>query len=262
MAKKKKQTPKLPPINPDLPDSKSERRAEVAQLMREKKIRARRRTIVLQALVGLVAVIAVVATTVVVLNNRGPGSSATPPPGLTADGAVRFGADDAPVVLQAVEDFQCPVCRQFESDAGDLLRGYREGTDVAVEYRPIAFLDRMSSTEYSSRALNASMCVLEASGKDAWLRYHQALFDNQPEEGGEGLPDSELVSMASTVGATSDDVRSCIEDRRYDDWAQETTDAAFDNGVSGTPTIFVNGSKLGGFDNATITSAVEDASGS
>ena len=43
------------------------------------------------------------------------------PPGLTADGAVRFGSDDAPVVLQAVEDFQCPVCRQFEARTGDLL---------------------------------------------------------------------------------------------------------------------------------------------
>ena len=143
----------------------------------------------------------VVGITLAVLSQRDSGGRGRPaPPGLTSDGAVRFGAADAPVTLQAVEDFQCPICQQFESTNADLLRSYRDGDQVAVEYRPIAFLDRMSSTEYSTRALNASMCVLEDAGKDAWLKYHQSLYANQPPENGAGLPDSDLSTWQGRGG--------------------------------------------------------------
>lgn len=240
----KKNTPNLPPVPGDRPSPGSERRAAASRLVRDQKFRARRRTIVSQVAIGLVVVAAVVAVTIAVLSQRDSDSgsssfSGTTPPGLTSDGAVRFGAAN-----------------------GDLLTSYREGDQVAVEYRPIAFLDRMSSTEYSSRALNASMCVLEDAGNEAWLTYHQSLYMNQPAEGGDGLPDSDLVSMAQDAGASGDGVESCIEDRRYDDWALQTTKAAFAGEVTGTPTIFVNGAKLDGFDSASIEAAVADATGS
>lgn len=260
-----KNTPDLPPVHGHGPPRGSNRRAVAAQLAREKRS-ARRRKILTQVAVGLVVVAVVVAVTIAVLSQRdsdvGSAGSGTTPPGLTSGGAVRFGAAGVPVTLQAVEDFQCPVCQQFESANANLLESYRDGDQVAVEYRPIAFLDRMSSSEYSSRALNASMCVLEDAGKDPWLDYHQSLYATQPAEGGSGLPDSDLVSMANDVGAAGDDVESCIEDRRYDDWAQQTTKAAFADGVSGTPTLFVNGTKLDAFDSATIERAVSAAGGS
>ncbi len=262
-----KKKPNLPPVRTPAPEgsttSKSERRAAAAVLMKEQKRRARRRTIVVQTGIGALVVVLVIAVTSIVLSRRGPDGDATPPPGLTSDGAIRFGTDGAGVTVQAVEDFQCPVCQQFEKTNAALLAGYRDGGEVAVEYRPIAFLDRMSSTEYSSRALNASACVLAESGKEAWLTFHQALYDNQPPEQSKGLPDSDLISMAADAGADGDDVASCINDRRYDGWVQQTTeDTMGKNGVTGTPTVFVNGKKLDGFDADTITAAVEAAGAS
>lgn len=260
-----KKKPNLPPVAGERREAGAERRAAAAQLMQDQKRKARRRTVLIQVIVGVVVVLAVIGITLVVLNHddSGDGGSAGgTPPGLTSDGAVRFGAADAPVTLQAVEDFQCPICKEFEAANGDLLKSYREGDQVAVEYRPIAFLDKMSSTEYSTRALNASMCVLADAGKDAWLEYHQALYANQPEEQSAGLPDSQLESMAADVGATGSGVSSCIEDRAYGDWAAKQTQAAFDDGVTGTPTLFVNGKKIGGFDAATIEKAVKEAGAS
>lgn len=263
-----KKTPHLPPVpSPDGDNSKeakSERRAAAAALLREQKRQARRRSVIIQVAVGALVVAIVIAVTAIVLSRRDTGDTgdATPPPGLTADGAIRFGPDDAPVTLQAVEDFQCPICRQFESTNADLLAQYRDGGQVAVEYRPIAFLDRMSSTEYSSRALNASACVLAADGKDAWLAFHGELYDKQPPEQSEGLPDGDLISLAADAGSGGDDVKACIEDRRYDDWVKQTTAATLDDDVTGTPTIFVNGTKLDGFDADTITEAVTAASAS
>lgn len=241
MSKNKKQQPHLPPVpgSGSGAQDRSEQRAAAARLVRDQEKRAKRRTLLIQAGIGATAFIVVVATTVGILANRGSDEPAATPPGLTSDGSVRFGADDATVTIQAVEDFQCPACREFETSFGDLLAQYRDSEDVAVEYRPIAFLDRASTTDYSTRALNASMCVLEDAGPDAWMKMHEALYDQQPPEGGAGLSDDELARIATDAGAG--DVSTCIADRPYDDWAADTTQAVFDEGVTGTPSVFVNG---------------------
>lgn len=264
-----KNNPKLPPIPADAGDasrqSKTDRRAAAQQLMRDQQRKAKRRTAYLQLGIGAVVIALVVGITLVVLSRRDsstPSSSATPP-GLTSDGGILFGSTSAAAKVSAIEDFQCPICQQFESQSGDLLKSYREGSDVSVEYRPIAFLDRSSSTEYSSRALNASMCVLAAKGKDAWMTMHGLLYANQPAEGGAGLPDSDLVDMANQAGATGDDVQACIDDRRYGDWVEKQTDSIMGvDGVNGTPTVSVNGQVVSSPTSAAIQAAVTAASGS
>jgi protein-disulfide isomerase len=259
----KKKSPNLPPPHTGAGESKNQSRAAVAAQVKEQQRKARRRNALIQAAVGAVVVLLVIVGTVAFLANRDSGSdrsaAAAMPPRLTDDGAVRFGAVDAPVTVQIVEDFQCPVCRQFETIAGELLARYRDSDDVAVEYRPIAFLDQMSSTEYSSRALNASMCVLADADKSAWHQYAENLFEQQPPEGGSGLHDDELVSLGEDAGASGDALTACVEDRRYDDWAEDITQRIFDAGVTGTPTVFVNGEKLDSFDPAVIESAVNAA---
>lgn len=263
-----KNSPKLPPIPADADAAsratKAERRAAAQKLMRDQQRRAKRRTALIQAGVGVVAIAIVIAIVVVVLQRRDSSDSAASgatPPGLTSDGGIVFGT--GPVKLSAIEDFQCPICQNFESTSGDLLKSYRDGSDVSVEYRPIAFLDRSSSTEYSSRALNASMCVLAAKGKDAWLTMHQELYDNQPEEGTAGLPDSDLVDFASKAGATGSDVKSCIDDRRYGSWVKSQTSGIMGHdGVNGTPTVSVNGTVVQSPTPDAIKAAVAAASGS
>jgi protein-disulfide isomerase len=258
-----KNTPKLPPVPGSGPQqgnpTKMERRAAAAAAAAERQKQAKRRTLRIQIGVGALLVAAVVGVTALVLSLRGPDGDATPPAGVTADGGVLFGSADAPVTVVAVEDFQCPVCKVFEEESGGQLAEYQAGDEVAVEYRPIAFLDRASSTDYSSRAANAAACVLDDAGPDAWLEMHGSLFAEQPAEGGEGLPDSRLVEMAEAAGADRDAVEGCVEDRTFGDWVEQVTDAAFDGEVTGTPTLFVNGDKLEGFALETLQEAVEAA---
>ena len=54
---------------------------------------------------------------------------------------------------------------------------------VKVDYRMVAILDDVSTTEYSSRALNALMVVLDTSGQDAYLAYHRLLYDEPARRG-------------------------------------------------------------------------------
>ncbi len=249
---------------PSRKQSKSEARAAtLARLKAEQRARRRRR-VLWQSAVAVVVAAAVIGGAVVVLSNQDDDAptpsaiSGAVPAAATDDGAFVVGDPDAPVTVQVVEDFQCPVCRQFEAAAGEMLDQYAAGTDVKVEYRGIAFLDRASSTRYSSRALNASGCVMD-EGADVWKEFHRQLYLQQPPEGGAGLSDDQLVSIATAAGADGDRVASCVEDETYADWVEATTDAAGDDGVTGTPTLFVDGQKLSGFDPAALKAAVDQA---
>jgi len=107
----------------------------------------------------------------------------------------------------------------------------------------VAFLDRSSSTNYSSRALNAAMAVLSTAGPDAFMRFRSIAFGNQPAEGSAGVPDSTLIEWAVQSGADEDKVTPLINDNTYHQWVVNATDQMSKDNVTGTPTVFVNGKK-------------------
>ncbi|MDL9948566.1 thioredoxin domain-containing protein [Gordonia sp. ABSL11-1] len=197
------------------------------------------------AAVVLIALAVGIGVWVVQSNKSATGSSADVT--VATDNAYRITAapqgTEPPVTVNIVEDFQCPACRQFEEQFSDVLGQLRANPKVAVDYQPIAFLDRMSSTEYSTRSANASACVAQATAGggnfDTWLKFHNLLYANQPEEGGAGLTDGQLNDYANQAGAPN--VRQCIEDRQYADFVQETTQKAQQAGVTATPTVSING---------------------
>ncbi len=173
-----------------------------------------------------------------------PGSSSTPSP-VTDTGAFRVNKVSAPkATLTLIEDFQCPACKQFESIFGDAIKQIRSNSQVAVDYKPIAILDRMSSTKYATRAANASACVAEATAGagdwSTWLAYHNALYAQQPEEQSPGLTDEQLTSIATDAGAPAS-VSTCVDDGQYSAWVTDQTEKATKDGLQGTPQVELDG---------------------
>lgn len=172
---------------------------------------------------------------------RAEGSGA--PANVGADGAVRIGTPGAKVTVRAVNDLQCPACKAFmAANAGTLSDAAKSGTAV-IEYHIIAFLDRASTTNYSSRAANASYCVANAgtANYQTWLA---TMFDRQPAEGGPGLPDSTLIDIARKAGYTDPSVATCITTREYDAFVQSRTKETLATGVAGTPAVYINNKKI------------------
>lgn len=124
-----------------------------------------------------------------------------------------------------------------------VLTEYVNAGTVRVIYRPIAFLDRASTTDYSSRALNAAACVLDQAGRDAFVQMHDLLFANQPPEGTDGLSDDQLVDLAVRAGAEQAAVAACIEQERFAGWV-DAAEQASREGVNATPTVLVNGEQV------------------
>lgn len=234
-------------------------KAERAALLRRQREREqqRRSRIVVTVIVAVVVLIVVVAAVAIIPRLDDPGPS---PEGLTADNGILYTSADVPdsgsptsgesstlepVHVVLYEDFQCPACKTFEGVAGGYLDAQVSVGAVDVEYRPIAVLDGASSTDYSTRSANAAACVFEDAGVATFVEFHNALYANQPPEGGTGLSDDDLTQIAETSGA-SDDVASCISNGTYEDWSARATEAASKDGVVQTPTVRVNGVDVSG----------------
>lgn len=222
----------------------------------------RRRRRVIGGAVAAAAVVVALIVVIAVQSARTAPTSDAAPAGTVEDGtAVLVGEADAPVVVDLYEDFLCPACRQFEELTGATLQSLVDDGSIRLRYRPIAILDRYSTDEYSTRSLNAAGVVLDAAGPDAYVAFVSLLFAEQPAEGGPGLTDDRLIELAADAGASGDEVEAGIRDRVFEDWAARVTEESSKAGISGTPTVLVEGEVLDDRTPAGLTAAVSAAAG-
>ncbi|MEO9222126.1 MAG: thioredoxin domain-containing protein [Mycobacteriaceae bacterium] len=130
-----------------------------------------------------------------------------------SDGVVRVGAPNAPVTLNAYEDFLCPICGQFEATYGQQIAQELDQGKIAIKYHMLDFLNQSSaSKDYSSRAAGAALCVASDGTGSVFPKFHSALFatGTQPQEGSKSdLSNDALAKVAADAGATSS-AQQCI----------------------------------------------------
>jgi protein-disulfide isomerase len=226
-------------------DPKKQSKSERAQaLMREQKRRERTRNLLVVG--AIVVAIAIIAVVLIVVTNKkdttGQVAQDTPS-NLSGTYNVEIGKASAPTTIKLYEDLQCPICKSFEQVTGQQVQAAIADGKVKVDYHMVAFLDRSSTTNYSSRALNAAMAVLSTAGPDAFLKFHTIAYSNQPEEGSAGVPDSTLIDWAVQAGADKSKVTPLINDDTYHQWVVNATDQMSKDKVTGTPTVYVDGKK-------------------
>ena len=233
----------------------AEARRRLAELAERRRREGERRLRLTSGLAGVLLVL-VTGVGIGVQAARASTPNGPSPQSVTMSNGVTLGRSSAQVTLDLYEDPQCPVCKQFESEAGDTIASWIDSGKAKVNYHIIAFLDRASSTRYSSRSANALYCAADAG---VFQRYHGLLYANQPPEGSAGLTDDQLIQLGRQAGATGDTFASCVRDRRYADFVSRITDQASRDGIFGTPTVLVNGKPVQPVDLATVRTAVEAA---
>ncbi|MFK3980026.1 DsbA family protein [Micromonospora sp. NPDC050397] len=209
-----------------------------ARVVREQLARERRRRRTLWTSLVAVAVL-VIAGLIGWAAFAGQDSTSkfTAPAGATADGnAIAVGT--GPVTVDIYEDFICPFCGQFEKSTGSTLDQLVSENKVRVLYHPVAYLDRASSTEYSTRSSAASGC---AANQGKFREYVEALFNRQPAEGSAGLSDQELIDIGTGVGLDGGTFGSCVRDGTFKSWTAHVTEEASRANINSTPTVLVNG---------------------
>jgi len=209
---------------------------KAARVVRDQIAREKRRSRTLWTTIAAVAVLVIAGLIGWGLISAQDSGTYTAPPGAVEDGTgIKVGT--GPVQIDIYEDFICPACGTFEKQTGDTLDRLVAQGKASVVYHPLAFLDRASSTDYSTRASAASGAAAEG-GK--FREYAKALFAQQPAEGSAGLSDDQLIAIGRSVGL-GDAFAQAVRDGKYKPWTAHVTDAASGDGVTGTPTVRVAG---------------------
>ena len=218
-------------------------RAAAIRAEHERKERRSRALVVAASVIGVLLVVIAIAVGLQQGGN-GEGQTSTPPDNAVDDYALAMGDNDAPVTVTVYEDMMCPYCGLFEEVSSERLKEYAESGDVEVRYHVVSFLDRASEDRYSTRAANALAVVLDTAGAEVAVEFHDALFANQPEEGGAGLSDEQMIDMAAEAGADEDAITGPIADLKFEPWVEDATEAWSKAGYTGTPTVTVNDEKV------------------
>lgn len=161
------------------------------------------------------------------------GSYADAPQPLADGQPIRFGSASAPVELTVYEDFHCPHCADFETEFGPTLDAARDAGRLKITLWPMSFID-----EGSDRAAAALGCATEAGFGE---RYHRGLFANPSLQWSE----QQLLELAAlSTDAVPAGFPTCVQGQQQTGWADSVDTAAEAAGVTGTPTLFLDGAPL------------------
>lgn len=169
------------------------------------------------------------------------GAEATPLP----DGALAMARPGvASPVVDVYEDFACPHCGDFDRMHDPMLKQLAVAGKAKVVFRPMVVFGEGNQPAYgnSLRAAAALRCVGDGA---RWLTYQDALYSHQPASlQTPGYSTDDLVQWASGI-VTGDDFESCVRTQRLAGSVKEVSRRYIDDGVTGTPSVRVNGRTLG-----------------
>lgn len=245
--------------------SRTRTRAEeqARQLAARKEADRRRKVLRTGGMVVAALVVAIVAAVAMSLGggeDEQPTGKVVVPAAATADGRIAVGQADAPVSVTVFFDYMCPFCGRFEAANSAALDRLISSGQARLDLRPMSFLDPQSDgARFSTRAANAVATVADGAPEQVWA-FHRALFANQPEEGTKGLSDSELAGIARDAGVPAE-VVARFDDEQFTGWVADVTQKAFDSGITGTPTVMIDGHKFPGdlYTEGPLTEAVAAA---
>lgn len=152
--------------------------------------------------------------------------------------------------LSIWEDFQCPICGDFDKANGPTLEKWASEGKVNLVWRLATFIDNTPNAKsgpnpYSSyRASMAYGCSIDAGkGED----YRTLVFNNQPATEGDGWSNQQLLDFGKQVGITGDaytTFEKCYNDQTYGQWVTNNVVTFNNDQIPGTPTAFINGKEV------------------
>ncbi|MDE0882237.1 MAG: thioredoxin domain-containing protein [Myxococcota bacterium] len=161
-----------------------------------------------------------------------------------ADGA-SSGDKDAKVTIVEFSDFQCPYCVRASSAVSELKKKY--GAKVR-------FIFRHFPLDFHKEAHAAAQASMFANSKGKFWEFHDLLFENQ-----KALKPADLEKYATKLGLSAAALKTALSAGTYK--AAVDADMALGKavGVRGTPTMFLNGTRVENPTDAAVIGRAIDA---
>ncbi len=142
------------------------------------------------------------------------------------------GADKALVTAVLFTDFECPFCARVRPAIAQLEASFKGKLRLVFKNQPLSFHKR------APLAAEAGLCA-HKQGKFWQMEEH--LFTHQKE-----LAPADLVAHAKAIGLKVPVFRRCLDKHETHELVQQDRQLAASLGVTGTPTLFINGRKVSG----------------
>lgn len=220
------------------------RAAQAAKAARQRLFR------IIGVAVALVVVLGIILAAVLYFNQT-PATSGTPTTSgtpATSAKAIVVNPGKAPASAPLVEvffDYQCPICHVVETSFGPEFEKLADAGTIQLQYRTMTFLDQNLRNDSSTRAAVAAAC---ADTVGVYSAYHDQIFANQPAREGDGYPDTLFTqTIPATIGLSGDKLttfQQCYAQKSTATLVKQIAEQALRDGVTGTPTVRVNGKKM------------------
>lgn len=143
------------------------------------------------------------------------------------------GPDDAPVVLVEYGDYQCPYCGAAYPVVKELLDGLGDRVRFVFRNFPLA--------QMHPEAVDAAFVAEFAASHGRFWEAHDLLYENQ-----DRLGSALYAEICEKLGLPLDELRTAVEEQRYLARIRSDEEGGIRSGVNGTPTFFLNGTRLDG----------------
>lgn len=153
---------------------------------------------------------------------------------------VSAGDPSAPAKLLVFNDFQCPACGSFAAQVTPFLKAeYVESGKLHLVYQDFPLT---SIHPHAFLAARAARCAGE---QDRYWEYYNVLFGRQSSWSTRSrAPVGEFEDYAAEVGLDREAFGSCLRSDRYADVVTANMQLGERLGVSGTPTLILNGRRV------------------
>ena len=157
-----------------------------------------------------------------------------------------LGPEDARYVIREFSDFQCPFCAQFALGPLEVIKNELLARgDVRLEFH---HLPLVSIHANAFTAAEASECVAAENDNEGFWIYHDALFQRQAAWQGLEDPSDYFVQLALENELNIDQMARCLSERDSAIAIDDAYKVAGETlGISGTPSVFVNGYRVANF---------------
>jgi protein-disulfide isomerase len=145
-----------------------------------------------------------------------------------------LGEADAPVVMVAYSEFQCPFCGKFARDTQPaLVEKYVEDGTLRIEWRDFPYLGPESA--FAARAGRA------AAAQGRFWEFERAMYADQLPPNSGGLDEEHVIGVAQDLGLDVDRFRADLASPEIARAVEEDFAQGQAIGVTGTPAFVVNG---------------------
>lgn len=141
------------------------------------------------------------------------------------------GPADAPVVLTEFSDFQCPFCSKVPALVDELLRAYPTQLKFVFKQFPLPM---------HKEAMIASRASLAAHRQGKFWEMHDKIFANQ-----RALTAESLERYARELGLNLPRWQADLQSKEIQAQVDGDLKLGQASQVSGTPTLFLNGRRIG-----------------